>query len=119
MGMDRKQIYSVARIALVSAWSRFEYIYGPTIGDVPELLVNTRTWRTAGRAWLAENKIDISAKLFVHHANEFQRVTIPHEAAHFVAWRLFGDGGHGKAWKRVMVDYGLEPNPYHNMEIPK
>ena len=27
--------------------------------------------------------------------------------------------GHGKKWHEILINYGLEPNPFHNMEIKK
>jgi predicted SprT family Zn-dependent metalloprotease len=116
--MTKADMEVICRVALHSAWARLEMLYG-NIGDVPEIRMNTHTWRTAGRAWLENNTVEVSAKLFPHHQEEFMMVTIPHEAIHHVAWRLAGDGGHGKAWKQMMRDFGLEPTPYHNMEMPK
>lgn len=118
--MSRDDMLVICRVALHSAWARLEMIYG-NIGEPPALEMNGRIWRTAGRAWVeAEyNKIDLSAKLFPHHQLAFVREIIPHEAAHIVAYRLFGDAGHGSAWKSVMRKYGLEPKIYHSLEVPE
>ena len=36
---------------------------------------------------------------------------------------LFGESdkkcGHGKNWQALMVQYGLNPDPFHNMEITR
>ena len=62
-----------------------------------------------------ENHIAISSKLFAIDADYILRDTVPHEVAHQVAYNLFGDTGHGKAWKECMIAFGLEPNRCHTI----
>jgi SprT protein len=72
--------------------------------------------RTAGRAALQANLVKINEELFVRNREEFLAQTIPHEVAHLLAWRAFKDNGHGYGWKRVMVNFGLEPRRCHNYD---
>lgn len=116
--MSKELLQVTAEKALHHAWVRFESQHDK-IGRKPSIILNTRTWRTAGRAWLEQGIIELSYKLFIHHRDEFIRVIIPHEAAHHVAFRVYEDAGHGPAWKQVMVDYGLPAKLYHSMELPK
>ena len=101
--------------SLAKAWQRFGNIYGARrIGPMPEIKMSGRLKRTAGQAWLDRGLIEISVLLFSEFEKEFHSNTIPHECAHFVAFRVFGEENHGKPWKQVMVDYGIEPHIYHD-----
>jgi hypothetical protein len=50
-------------------------------------------------------------------------IILPHEIAHQVDYNLFGTSeektGHGIMWQSIMLDYGLEPTPYHMMDIKR
>jgi predicted SprT family Zn-dependent metalloprotease len=44
-----------------------------------------------------------------------------HEIAHQVDYNLngvpAGNRWHGKTWQDIMLNYGVEPNTYHDMEL--
>ena len=96
------------------AWNRFADIYGNKIGKAPIVKINARLKTTAGRAWINDGIIDLSLSLYDEFKDQFESNTIPHECAHFVAYRVFNEANHGRAWKDVMVAYGIEPAVYHD-----
>ena len=113
--MDKTTAQRFIQNALDHAWARLHTMYGSKVGKQPSIELNTRLRVTAGRAWLDKNKIDISYKLLCDFPEHFRDDTIPHEAIHFVAYRVFGEQNHGKPWKYVMAQYGLPTTPYHDL----
>lgn len=111
---SNSQLLELANAEAHQAWARLNSVFVP-IGDCPIIVLNNRLTKTAGRAWLDNSKIDLSTKLFRFNVEEFLAQTIPHELAHFVAWRVFGHANHGTPWKHVMKTYGIEPHIYHYM----
>lgn len=97
-------------------WRKARRFYGAGIGPMPIIKMNSRLTSTGGRAFLTDYYIDLSCYLMERNYENFRINIIPHELCHLIAFRLYGDKGHGKPWKKVMVDMGLEPKPYHNME---
>lgn len=97
-------------------WEKAQNFYGIRINSMPKTKMNSRLTSTAGRAFIEENYTDYSCYLLLRNTDEFKNNTIPHELCHHIAFRLYGDRGHGKAWKKVMVEMGLKPDTYHNME---
>ena len=89
----------------------------------PKIILNNRIYRTAGRCFVENNYIDISAKLLANPANvaEMCNVILPHELAHQVDYNLNGapknNRWHGRTWSHIMVQFGLEPNPYHSLNV--
>ncbi len=51
------------------------------------------------------------------------QVILPHELIHQADFDLYGDSekicGHGKRWAKLMVEYGLEPEPFHTMKVSR
>jgi predicted SprT family Zn-dependent metalloprotease len=92
----------------------------------PIIELNGRLYKTAGRCHQEDNIIQLGTK-FLTHSVEYRDimtdVILPHEIIHQVDYNLFGESeakcGHGKNWKMIMQQYGLEPNPYHSMEIKR
>jgi SprT-like family len=113
--MNREQAQAFIEAAHDRAWLRFRELYGNKVGKKPTIERNNRLRTTAGRAFLHDNKIDISTKLLLEFPSHFAKDTIPHEGAHFVAYRVFGEENHGKPWKAVMAAIGLPTSPYHNL----
>lgn len=83
--------------------------------------MNNRLTKTAGRMFVLEREMHLSTKLFHHYQAEFVKVIIPHELIHMVDYDLNGmpTRWHGPNWKQLMVAYGLKPDIYHSMELPK
>ena len=111
----------IADRALVRAWDKLGRAYGKAaLGAIPTMVMNNRLKSTAGRAWIESGKIDLSTKLMLNFPREFIMQTIPHEAAHIAAYRVFGYGMgrgevHGKPWQDCMIALDLNPEIYHNM----
>jgi predicted SprT family Zn-dependent metalloprotease len=60
-------------------------------------------------------------KANTNYFNIMMDVILPHEIIHQADWNLFGKSekicGHGENWQKIMLEYGLDPNPHHTMEI--
>lgn len=110
-------LLNLANHTLDRVWAQSRDIFGARrIGKAPIILINGRLRTTCGRAFLLENKIDLSRKLFVEYTPAFIRDIIPHEVAHFVAWRRFEDCGHGTDWKNVMKALGKKPLRFYTFD---
>lgn len=72
---------------------------------------------TAGRANLRANLIKVNEELYRRNKSDFLKQILPHEVAHLAAFRQFSDRGHGNGWKRVMVDFGLQPLRCHSYDV--
>lgn len=71
---------------------------------------------TAGKAWLGQWRIQLNEQLCKENIEDFMQDTIPHEVAHLIAYKVFGDDGHGDGWKSVMRALGLNPSRCHNYD---
>jgi SprT protein len=72
----------------------------------------------AGTANLRFNIITLNPDYFSNgHMEDMINRTLPHEIAHLVAYQLFGDRGHGRGWKMVMRQFGLEPSRCHSYSL--
>ena len=91
--------------------------------DPPKISLNNRFWRTAGICFQETGQIELAAKFFPQYEKNMVNVILPHEIIHYADFVLFGDSdkkcGHGKNWQMLMLQYGLKPNPYHNMDISR
>lgn len=65
---------------------------------------------------MARGYIELSTALLWEHGQDMLDWTIPHEFGHIVAYRIFGDIGHGPDFKRVMLSIGGNPSTYHNFQ---
>lgn len=102
-------------------WMHFYSIFaelGNNIGRLPEIKLNNRLRTTGARCFYDKRIIDLNTAMFRENYVTYETEIIPHELAHQIAWDIFGDKGHGKPWKWVMVKIGLEPNRCHNMNTP-
>jgi SprT protein len=73
----------------------------------------------AGLAYNGDLKIVLSEVLFLANQGEFFEEIIPHEVAHIVQYILYPDEqvDHGVNWKNLMLQLGLKPNVYHDLDI--
>ena len=90
--------------------------------DVPEVRLNGRMWRCAGQAFQAHGYITISPKFYdAGYTTRMNKIILPHELIHMADYYLFGESevkcGHGKNWFALMVQYGLEPDIFHTMNV--
>lgn len=113
-------LLEIANDTMSRVWVQARAIFGGKyIGKAPIILINGRLRTTCGRAFIEEGKMDLSRKLFLEYTPAFIREIIPHEAAHFIAWRRFQAPGHGADWKRVMRALGKEPLRFYTFDKPK
>jgi SprT protein len=103
---------------LLDTLEKAQQIYGRAF-KVPELHFR-QMGRTAGRAWYCgeEGKIEINPDFCLNgHLDEMVNQTLPHEIAHILANVIYKVRGHGREWKSVMVNLGLEPRRCHNYSL--
>ena len=108
-----------------ATWARLQSLY-PTLREhkTPEVILNNRLYRTAGRAFQEDCVIELASK-FLLHSQEFHdtmyHVILPHELAHVADFLVFGESekkcGHGQKWRDIMLQLGLEPDPFHTMDL--
>ena len=87
--------------------------------DVPQL-VYKQMGRTAGKAWFSAWKIEINPDFLNNgHLSDMINVTVPHELAHLISRKVYGDlgAGHGRFWKSVMIRLGLRPDRCHDYSL--
>ena len=125
--MDRKQLTKLLNNQTLIIWDNLCEIH-PRLSryNPPIIELNGRLWRVAGLAHQESNIIELGYKFFAYspdYANNMIKVILPHEIIHQADYNLFGLSeakcGHGKKWQEIMINYGLEANPYHKMEITR
>jgi len=97
-------------------WLKAFGIFPYRIGKMPEIKMNARLTSTGGRAFMEAGFIDLSCYLMKRNMKHYEDVIIPHELCHIIAFRIWGDTGHGKAWKYAMQEMGLNPDRLHTMQ---
>ncbi len=90
--------------------------------NCPEVKLNGRMWRCAGQAFQKEGYITLSTKFYnAGFSTRMNKIILPHEIIHMADYYLFGDSnkkcGHGDNWMMLMVQYGLDPEPFHTMNL--
>lgn len=123
--MNTDPLYLLTKLEKVADfyWSGLCHIYPKLIGTPkPIIRLNGRIYKTAGRCWQQEGIIEIGSRFLNHNTkyrHEILNVTLPHEIIHLADYRIFGpcefQHGHGKGWRYLMTQCGLDPNPYHEM----
>lgn len=95
-------------------------IFNTDVLPDPAVTFKVRGRTCWGRAYLREWKVDFN--ILAHSLNpQSIEDTAAHEVAHLVAYRLYGDRGHGYAWKRVMRNLGRAPErcvPNKVVDVP-
>ena len=99
-------------------WNKAKEIFG-NIGEKPKCVLNNRLKSTGGRAFIEHGYIDLSVSLLRDNMDYYAKDTIPHELAHMIAFRLYQDRGHGKAWKYVAQTLYGANNRCHTMQIKR
>lgn len=105
-------------------WQKAYGIWGDRIGAMPVVEMNARLTSTAGRAFMLTEKnrrevpgmverMDFSCFLMLHNWDDFLAQTVPHECAHFIALRVYGDEKHGRGFKYVMQELGCRVKRCH------
>ena len=123
--MDRTKLEKLIVAETAIIWDALCEMYPKLCKfNPPTIRLCGRLWRTAGMCHQETRTIQIGYKFFLHSA-EYRKqmftVILPHEIIHQADFDLFGESekicGHGKNWQKIMVQYGLEPNKFHSMEI--
>lgn len=75
---------------------------------------------TAGITIYNSNIIRLNLDILKHNTESFINRTPVHEAAHLLAVHKYGlemGRGHGRAWKRTMMDLGMVPDRCHSYDV--
>ena len=116
---DKAKLQRIAEFHVRKWWNEAIEKFGNGIGEMPAVKMNARLTSTAGRAFIENDYIDLSCYLMENNQEYFAKDTIPHELAHMIAWRLYKDRGHGKAWKYVAYTLYGSYNRCHTMQVKR
>jgi SprT protein len=98
-------------------------ILGETIANYFKIVVEfkNKLGTVAGLAYRAEQRIVLNEALFRNNKEHFFSDIIPHEVAHILQYALYPDERlhHGKKWRLIMQQLGLQPNVYHDLDVSK
>ena len=125
--MNRKELTKLLNNQTLIIWDNLCELYPRlTRYNPPIIKVNGRLYRTAGRCHQEDNIIELGFKFFTYslkYRDIMTDIILPHEIIHQADYNLFGLSeakcGHGQKWQEIMINYGLSPDKYHNMEITK
>lgn len=125
--MDKKPLQCTLDRRAAAIWNKLTRIHSELARfDVPTIKLNGRLYRTAGRCYQETGIVELGTKFFFREPEYMVTmldVILPHEIIHRADFVLYGQSemkcGHGRNWRRLMVQYGLEPNPYHTMWITR
>jgi SprT protein len=70
----------------------------------------------AGLAYFNQNKMKFNPVLFLRNKEEFLNDTVPHEMAHLIAYKVYGDTTHGEGWQKTMIALGYPPTRCHRYQ---
>lgn len=124
---DKIGMQKTAQAVAEKVWKKAFGIWGKRIGLLPIVEMNSRLTSTGGRAFMltpknAKNfpnmieKMDFSCYLMERNPLEYTNQVIPHECAHFIALRVYGDEHHGKGFYYVMQELGCRIERCHPMQ---
>ena len=123
--MDKKTLNNILTRESRMVWDSLCEIY-PALAwhKCPKIALNGRLWRTAGFCHQNDNLVELGYKFFTKkYTHNMIDVILPHEIIHQADFNLFGESekncGHGAKWCEIMVQYGLEANPFHEMDIKR
>ena len=127
VGMDKTKLQTVLDRRADAVWNDLCELRPRLVRfNPPKIKINGRLWRTAGRCFQDARKVDLGAKFFEHsqkYAIIMRTVILPHELIHQADFDLYGESekscGHGKNWRKLMLEYGLPDDPFHSMEITR
>ena len=72
------------------------------------IILSSRMVSAAGSAQIRKHSITLNVRMLTKHRHMLL-TTFVHEIAHLLAAKFFGDPGHGKGWKELMVKLGQRP----------
>lgn len=74
--------------------------------------------KTAGKAFIAKNHIQLNAVLLLENFDDFLADTVPHELAHLLTHALYKKASaHGPEWKLVMRTLNVNPQRCHSYDV--
>lgn len=123
MKRDRNILLAELKTLAADVWAQLCEIHPKLCGfDVPEIKLDNRSWRNAGWCFQQTRTVSISSKFYdAGYGTRMNKIILPHELIHQADFDLFGDSdarcGHGKNWQMLMLQYGLEPDKFHSMNI--
>lgn len=106
-----------AKQAIEEAFQTAERVYGRTFPR-PNVSFDIKYGSNrAGDASFAKNLIRINRQLLSQNPTEIIEQTCPHEAAHLIAYHLYGvkAWNHGPYWKQVMRSLGKSADRCHEL----
>lgn len=109
--------------ALDIVWTAADRIWGDKIGKKPVLSYNMARKDAVGMANIRTgvikmNAVFLSAESDPGIVSDMIVETLPHEAAHIIAARVFREFGHGNKWAYVMTMLGKVPRIHTNKYPP-
>ncbi len=124
---DKIKMQKTAQGIAATWWEKAFGIWGAKIGTMPKIEMNSRLTSCGGRAFMltARNaishpdmieKADFSCYLMERNPYTYRHEVIPHELAHFIALRVYGEENHGHGWKYVMQELGVPVERCHSMQ---
>lgn len=92
--------------------------------NAPEIRLNNRTYRTAGRCYVDNNYIELSSKLLSQHYEDMINIILPHELCHQIDYNINTTiwtmrNSHSKRWVDIGKLLGIELKTYHTLEYIK
>jgi predicted SprT family Zn-dependent metalloprotease len=92
--------------------------------ECPKIIINNRTYRTAGQCIVGDNEVQLSGKLLTIHYDRMLSEILPHELIHQIdynfnkkVWTI--RNAHSKRWVDIGVKLGIELHTYHTLEYIK
>lgn len=125
--MDRQKILNATNRQTDRVWGTLCELRPRLVRyNPPQIKLNGRLWRTAGRCFQTTRTVDLGLKFF-EHSREYGIIMlstiVPHELIHQADFDLYGESekkcGHGKNWRKLMLEYGLPDNPFHSMVLTR
>ncbi len=102
-------------------WNKYKILFPELTGDCPNIILSNRLTKTGGYNQSELNSITLGNKFFKNNMDTMLNVILPHEIAHQIDYNLHGwtkgRKHHNTNWCGIMMIIGLDPNPYHNMEL--
>ena len=112
------RMFTTLLIANADYWKQYRKVLGyENIGECPELRFNRRLKTTLGRAFIGGSPAytELSLDYVELYPDLVLNNWLQHELAHHVAFRVYGDEGHGKGWKRTLRDLNINTSVYHTL----
>lgn len=86
----------------------------------PTIIINNRTYTTAGKCFVEFNNIELSGKLLSQHYDDMILDILPHEICHQIDYNLNPTiwtmrNAHSNRWVKIGDMLGLKLTTYHKL----